>query len=66
MPVADEMRQLCDRYETGNQEERLYLEKRYGKKVIASAIEESKSHAWMQTNTKSCPSCDANIEVSYD
>jgi len=57
------MRQLCDRYETGDRAERLYLEKRYGKKIITTAIEESKSHAWMESNTKPCPSCDASIEV---
>ena len=59
------MRLLCDRYETADPSERFHLEKRYGKKVIATAIEESKTDAWMKTNTKPCPSCDSSIEVMF-
>ena len=39
------------------------MEKKYGKKVLITAIEESETQAWMADNTKECPSCGANIEV---
>ena len=66
--VADslgEMRQICEKYEVADSDEKLYLEKRYGKKVIAVAIQESQTHEWMQQNSRSCPSCQANIEVCF-
>lgn len=40
------------------------MEKRYGRRALVNAIEEHESEEWLESNTKSCPSCHAKIEVS--
>ena len=61
--LPGEIQQLCEEYKNANDDEKLKLEKRYGRKVLVNAIEESQSEAWLENNTKSCPSCHAKIEV---
>ena len=55
-------RELCERYETANAEERAQMEKLYGEYKLRTAIEQAKSDDWLQKNSKRCPKCRADIE----
>lgn len=62
--LTDELRSLRDEYINASEEGKKFLEKRFGKRVIQKAVEESFSTDWLKSNTKQCPCCGSNIEVS--
>ncbi|TRY69633.1 hypothetical protein DNTS_032749 [Danionella cerebrum] len=60
---ADELHSLRDEYLSAGDEARKFLEKRFGKRVIQRAVEESFSTDWLKSNCKQCPCCGTNIQV---
>ncbi|XP_077449133.1 E3 ubiquitin-protein ligase RNF14 [Stigmatopora argus] len=59
---AEELRSLRDEYLSATVEGKKFMEKRFGKKVIQKAVEESFSRDWLSENCKSCPYCGTNIQ----
>ncbi|XP_055778659.1 E3 ubiquitin-protein ligase RNF14-like isoform X3 [Salvelinus fontinalis] len=53
---------LWEDYASGSEERRMFLEKRYGKHILNTLLEESLSQGWKGQNSKECPSCRANIQ----
>ncbi|XP_021454817.2 E3 ubiquitin-protein ligase RNF14 isoform X1 [Oncorhynchus mykiss] len=53
---------LWEDYASGSEERRMFLEKRYGKHILNTVVEESLSEGWKGQNSKKCPSCRANIQ----
>uniref|UniRef100_A0A4W5RPZ8 RBR-type E3 ubiquitin transferase n=1 Tax=Hucho hucho TaxID=62062 RepID=A0A4W5RPZ8_9TELE len=53
---------LTSDYASGSEERRMFLEKRYGKHILNTVLEESLSEGWKGQNSKECPSCCANIQ----
>ncbi|KAK7144006.1 hypothetical protein R3I93_014996 [Phoxinus phoxinus] len=60
--TADELRSLRDEYISASEEGKKFLEKRFGKRVIQKAVEESFSTDWLKSNSKQCPCCGSHIE----
>lgn len=63
--TADELRSLRDEYLSASEEGKKFLEKRFGKRVIQRAVEESFSTEWLKTNCKQCPCCGTNIQKAH-
>ncbi len=64
LSLTDELRSLRDEYISASEEEKKFLEKRFGRRVIQKAVEESFSTEWLKDNCKQCPCCGTNIQVS--
>ena len=62
--VLDEVLKLKREWESADEEKKLFLEKRYGKKIIRQVVEESYSLQWLEEFSKQCPKCKTNIQVS--
>ncbi len=62
--LTDELRSLRDEYISASEETKKFLEKRFGRRVIQKAVEESFSTEWLKDNCKQCPCCGTNIQVS--
>lgn len=62
--LTDELCSLRDEYISASEEGKKFLEKRFGKRVIQKAVEESFSTDWLKSNSKQCPCCGSHIEVS--
>ncbi|KTG01497.1 hypothetical protein cypCar_00031785 [Cyprinus carpio] len=62
MVTADELRSLRDEYISASEEGKKFLEKRFGRRVIQKAVEESFSTDWLKDNCKQCPCCGTNIQ----
>ncbi|XP_069052060.1 E3 ubiquitin-protein ligase RNF14 isoform X3 [Lepisosteus oculatus] len=60
--TAAELRGLRDEYLKASEEEKQFLEQRFGKRVIQKAVEESFSSEWLEKNSKACPRCSSNIQ----
>lgn len=60
----EELNNLQEEYLAGSEEQKKFLEQRFGKQVIQRAIEESFSMKWMEENSKNCPRCGCHIQVS--
>ncbi|XP_073680786.1 E3 ubiquitin-protein ligase RNF14 [Garra rufa] len=60
--TADELRRLRDEYMSTNEQGKKFLEKRFGRRVIQKAVEESFSTEWLKDNCKQCPCCGTNIQ----
>ncbi|XP_034149119.1 E3 ubiquitin-protein ligase RNF14 isoform X2 [Esox lucius] len=60
--TADELRGLRDEYISASAEGKKFMEKRFGKRVIQRAVEESFSRDWLSENCKGCPRCGTNIQ----
>ncbi|XP_062513556.1 E3 ubiquitin-protein ligase RNF14-like [Corticium candelabrum] len=58
----EELKQLRDEYERGSKAKQAFLEKKYGKKAIKTAVEELGSQEWIEENAKKCPSCRSAIQ----
>lgn len=56
---------LLNEYEGGDENTKLRLEKRYGKKQIQLLLQDVKSESWISTNSKPCPNCNIAIEVRF-
>ncbi|KAF6720213.1 E3 ubiquitin-protein ligase RNF14 [Oryzias melastigma] len=59
---AEELRNLKDEYLSATPEGKKFMEKRFGKRVIQKAVEESFSRDWLTENCKCCPKCGTNIQ----
>ncbi|GIX88089.1 e3 ubiquitin-protein ligase RNF14 [Caerostris darwini] len=53
---------LFDKYMQGNKSDKAELEKKYGKRLLKSLVEDTLSETWKNSNSKSCPHCKASIE----
>uniref|UniRef100_A0A4W4F8N1 RBR-type E3 ubiquitin transferase n=1 Tax=Electrophorus electricus TaxID=8005 RepID=A0A4W4F8N1_ELEEL len=62
LPTVDELQSLQEEYVSGSEEEKRFLEQRYGKQVIHRAVEESFSRKWLEENCKNCPRCGTHIQ----
>ncbi|KAJ8419126.1 hypothetical protein AAFF_G00006250 [Aldrovandia affinis] len=63
VPEKDEgLRGLWEDYDTGSEERRKFLEKRYGKQTLQDKVEDCLSQSWFAENTKECPRCSAIIQ----
>jgi len=63
--LLGEIKKLVEEYNAADGEKKLFMEKKYGTKVLRSAMEEFESEKWLDSNAKSCPGCGARIEVSH-
>ena len=61
---SDEVKKIRNDYESGDDETRRRMEKRYGKRVIKRLIEDGAAEEWIQEYSKKCPRCKAHIEVT--
>ena len=59
-----ETHQLVTEYQEASIEQKLQLEKRYGKKQLQVLVENTMSEDWIKTNSQKCPNCNAAIEKS--
>lgn len=62
--LTDELRGLRDEYLSASDEGKKFLEKRFGKRVVQRAVEESFSTDWLKVNCKQCPCCGTHVQVS--
>jgi len=59
---SKEQRALVLKYSKGTDDEKLFLEKRYGKKQLQQAMALMLSEDYVQDNARHCPHCNAPIE----
>ncbi|KAI4476388.1 hypothetical protein M0802_014875 [Mischocyttarus mexicanus] len=59
-----EKQQLVNRYQGASDDEKLQMEKRYGKKQLEILVENTMSENWININSHNCPHCYAAIEKS--
>lgn len=57
-----EFADLRRKYATAGPEEKLRLEKRYGRQNLKYALEDAVSEEWIKANSKKCPSCKSIIQ----
>ncbi|XP_076836345.1 E3 ubiquitin-protein ligase RNF14 [Brachyhypopomus gauderio] len=62
LPTVDELQSLQEEYMSGSDEQKHFMEQRYGKQVIHRAVEESFSMKWLEENCKNCPRCGTHIQ----
>merc|ERR1719500_116465 len=59
---SSEQRAILERYKNSSGEERIFLEKRHGKKQLATMSATLASEDYMASNARQCPHCNAPIE----
>lgn len=59
----EELHNLQEEYLAGSEEEKRFLEQRFGKQMIQHAVEEAFSRKWLEENSKNCPRCGCHIQV---
>jgi len=59
---SSEQRAILERYKNSSGEERIFLEKRYGKKQLATMSATLASEDYMASHARQCPHCNAPIE----
>jgi len=59
---SSEQRAILERYNNSTGEEKTFLEKRYGKKQLATMSADLASEDYMASNARQCPHCNAPIE----
>ncbi|OWF45776.1 E3 ubiquitin-protein ligase RNF14-like [Mizuhopecten yessoensis] len=59
---ADGFKKLREEYQNADEENKRFLEKKYGKKTIEQALEEAFTNDWMESFAKQCPGCGAHIQ----
>ncbi|XP_010901237.3 E3 ubiquitin-protein ligase RNF14 isoform X1 [Esox lucius] len=63
LPRSDAgLQALWEDYHTGSRERKRMLDKRYGKHILKSVVEEAMTITWKEINSKNCPSCGAVIQ----
>ncbi|NXP09619.1 RNF14 ligase, partial [Thinocorus orbignyianus] len=60
--TAEKLIELRNEYLQADEDTKRWMEQRYGKRVLQKAVEEMKSKAWLEKNSKACPSCSTPIE----
>ena len=58
----DEIRKIRDEYSTASDEEKIFMEKRYGKKQLKHIFEDLFTAEWLESNAKQCPNCSTSIQ----
>ncbi|CAH1267487.1 RNF14 [Branchiostoma lanceolatum] len=58
----DDLRKLREEYLAASDEGKKFLEKRYGRKSIKQALEETFSEEWLKRYAKECPQCGTHIQ----
>ncbi|XP_066288072.1 E3 ubiquitin-protein ligase RNF14-like [Branchiostoma lanceolatum] len=58
----DDLRKLREEYLAASDEGKKFLEKRYGRKSIKQALEETFSEEWLKKYAKECPQCGTHIQ----
>ncbi|KAI8508708.1 E3 ubiquitin-protein ligase rnf14 [Branchiostoma belcheri] len=58
----DDLRKLREEYLAASDAGKQFLEKRYGRKAIKQALEETFSEEWLKKYTKECPQCGTHIQ----
>lgn len=61
--VLDEKQKLFETYSNASKEEKLVMEKTYGKKQLALLVESTLSEKYIEKQSKPCPHCKIPIEV---
>ncbi|KAF4524649.1 hypothetical protein B566_EDAN013757 [Ephemera danica] len=61
---SEEQQKLVNDYNTGNEEARSLLERRYGRKQLQRLVDTVLSEQWVSTNSQNCPRCNVSIEKS--
>jgi len=61
--ISDEKKKIIEKYNSGNIDERKLMEKRYGKKQLATLVQTVMSEDWIENESKCCPHCKAPIQV---
>ncbi|GIX71212.1 e3 ubiquitin-protein ligase RNF14 [Caerostris darwini] len=59
---SEEKLSLFEEYTTGSDATKAELEKRYGKRMLKSLVEDTMSETWKTSNSKNCPHCTSCIE----
>ncbi|KAI4476313.1 hypothetical protein M0804_013681 [Polistes exclamans] len=62
--ASTEKQQLVNDYQAASDNEKLLMEKRYGKKQLQILVENTMSENWIKVNSQNCPHCCAAIEKS--
>lgn len=57
-----DMKELRETWESLSPEERKVLEQQYGKSKLETAFQEHDSIQWLESNSRKCPNCQANIQ----
>lgn len=65
MNILEELKKLREEYLSADEETKRFLEKRYGKRAINQALEETFSAEWLEKNAKMCPYCGTQIQASF-
>nr|XP_006128598.1 E3 ubiquitin-protein ligase RNF14 isoform X3 [Pelodiscus sinensis] len=60
--TAEKLMDLRNEYLEADGDTKIFLEQRYGKRVIQKALEEMESKEWLEKNSKACPCCGTPIE----
>lgn len=60
-----EKKVICDEYQNADDEKKLFMEQKYGKKQLMVLLQTMMSETWIIDNSKKCPHCNSAIEVSY-
>ncbi|XP_014384544.1 PREDICTED: E3 ubiquitin-protein ligase RNF14 isoform X1 [Myotis brandtii] len=60
--TAEKLIDLQNEYLQADEDNKRFLEQRYGKRVIQKALEEMESKEWLEKNSKNCPNCGTPIE----
>jgi E3 ubiquitin-protein ligase RNF14 len=58
----EQMKVLRDEYIKAVGQEKLQLERRYGKRLLRTLVEDSLSEEWLHENSKKCPHCSTHIQ----
>ena len=59
---SQEQRAIIDQYSNSSGDERLFLEKKYGKRQLENMASVLASEDYVKDNAKYCPHCNAPIE----
>nr|CAD7200956.1 unnamed protein product [Timema douglasi] len=62
---TEERAKLVAEYQEASSEEKALLEQRYGKSQLQNLVATMMSETWIHNNSRSCPHCNAAIEVRH-
>ncbi|XP_047119950.1 E3 ubiquitin-protein ligase RNF14-like isoform X1 [Schistocerca piceifrons] len=61
---SDEKMRLVEEYRSADEKQKEVLEQRYGRRQLQLLVDNTMSEAWISSNSKNCPNCNAAIEKS--
>lgn len=59
---AEERKKIRDEYLKADKEEKLKMERRFGRRTLQMLVDEALSEEWVKNNSKNCPNCNSCIE----